>query len=109
MGAIASQITSLTGTGEFPAPDEFPTQMANNTENVSIWWRHHYIAIANSPTVFHSGCLAFKAFGVELEAHNDALFPPHKNHLLQEQLFSSRKWVILPVYGWNFVCQPLQA
>ena len=25
----------ITGTGEFPA------QMASNTENVSIWWRHH--------------------------------------------------------------------
>ena len=60
MGAMASQITSLTivystvysgadqrkyqssallafvwGTGEFPA------QMASNAENVSIWWRHH--------------------------------------------------------------------
>ena len=59
MGAIASQITSITivystvysdadqrkhqssaslafvGTGEFPA------QMASNAENVSIWWRHH--------------------------------------------------------------------
>ena len=40
MGAIASEITSLTiiystETGEFPA------QMASNAENVSIWWRHH--------------------------------------------------------------------
>ena len=59
MGAIASQITSLTivystvysdvdqrkhrsstslafvGTGEFPA------QMASYAENVFIWWRHH--------------------------------------------------------------------
>ena len=52
MDVIASQITSLTmipfiqtqikaprhwplGTGEFP------TQMASNAENVSIWWRHH--------------------------------------------------------------------
>ena len=60
MGAIASQITSLTivystvysdaderkhqsaaslafvrGTGEFPV------EMASNAENVSIWWRHH--------------------------------------------------------------------
>ena len=60
MGAMASQITSLTivystvysdadqrkhqssaslafvaGTGEFP------TQMDSNAENVSIWWRHH--------------------------------------------------------------------
>ena len=57
MGAIASQITSLTivystvysdadqrkhqssaslaGTGEFPA------EKASNAENVFIWWRHH--------------------------------------------------------------------
>ena len=27
-------------TGEFPI-GEFPTQMAINMENVSIWWRHH--------------------------------------------------------------------
>ena len=23
-------------------PGEFPAQMASNTENVSIWWSHHY-------------------------------------------------------------------
>ena len=63
MGAIASQITSLTivystvysdadqrkyqssaslafvwGT---PGTGEFPPQMASNAENVSIWWRRH--------------------------------------------------------------------
>ena len=61
MGAIASQITSLTivystvysdadqGKHQSPAPlafvrgirREFPAQMASNVENVSIWWRHH--------------------------------------------------------------------
>ena len=58
MGAIASQITSLTivySTVYSDAdqsihqssaslafwPDEFPAQMASNAENVSIWWRHH--------------------------------------------------------------------
>ena len=64
MGAIASQITSLaivyssvysganqrkhhklrvTGlcVGSSPGTDEFPAQMASNTINVSIWWRHH--------------------------------------------------------------------
>ena len=59
MGAIASQITSLTTvystvyldtvnikaprhwplSGEFTG--EFPAQMASNAENVFIWWRHH--------------------------------------------------------------------
>ena len=65
MGAIASQITSLTIVystgclfsrrsnktskfrvtglceGNSPATGEFPAQRASNAENVSIWWRHH--------------------------------------------------------------------
>ena len=72
MGAIASQITSLTivystvysdaderkhqssaslaFVWEFTATGEFPAQMASNAENVSIWRRHHentlYLALA---------------------------------------------------------------
>ena len=30
--------------GEFTG--EFPAQMASNAENVSIWWRHHEIAVS---------------------------------------------------------------
>ena len=64
MGAMASQITSLTicllnrlfrrrskkisklrvtglCAGNSPATGEFPAQMASYAENVSIWWRHH--------------------------------------------------------------------
>ena len=63
MGAMASQITSLTivystvysgadqrklqssaslaFAGKSPGTGEFPVQMASNAENVSIWWRHH--------------------------------------------------------------------
>ena len=63
MGAMASQITSLTiaystvysgadlrkhqssaslaFAGNSPVTGEFPAQMASNAENVSIWWRHH--------------------------------------------------------------------
>ena len=64
MGAIASQITSLTIVystvnsdadqrkhqssaslafvwGISPGTGEFPAQMASYAENVSIWWRHH--------------------------------------------------------------------
>ena len=55
MGAMASQITSLTivysivhsGTDQRKHQrhrslcGEFPEQMAINAENVSIWWRHH--------------------------------------------------------------------
>ena len=33
--------------GNSPATGEFPAQRASNTENVSIWWRHHdnYIGV----------------------------------------------------------------
>ena len=64
MGAMASQITSLTivystvysdaderkhqssaslafGRGINREPGEFPAQMASNAKNGSIWWRHH--------------------------------------------------------------------
>ena len=64
MGAMASQITSLTivysivYSGAYQrkyqsstslafvggiqrGPGEFPAQMASNAENVSFWWRHH--------------------------------------------------------------------
>ena len=59
MGTIGSQITSLTifnstfiqaqikenieakKTSNSPVTGEFPPQRASNTENVSIWWRHH--------------------------------------------------------------------
>ena len=40
--------------GNSPGTGEFPTQMASNAENVSIWWRHHasikYICEHSLPT-----------------------------------------------------------
>ena len=68
MGAIASQITSLTivysnrlfrrrskktstlhttglCTGNSPGTDDFPAHKASNLENVSIWCRHHVLYI----------------------------------------------------------------
>ena len=72
MGAIASQITRLTllnrlfrrrskktsklcvtglCAGNSPGTGEFPTQIASNAENVSIWWRHHGGGGSSSVTV----------------------------------------------------------
>ena len=31
--------------GNSPVTGEFPTQRARNKENISFWWRHHFIAI----------------------------------------------------------------
>ena len=78
MGAIASQITSLTivysivysdveqkktsklhVTGicarNLPVTGEFPAQMASYSENVSIWWRHHvsYVIVFGSIVTEH--------------------------------------------------------
>ena len=33
--------------GNSPGTSEFPTQMASNAENVSIWWRHHVSQLWN--------------------------------------------------------------
>ena len=33
--------------GDWPVDGEFPAQMANNAENVSIWWRHHVTGTRN--------------------------------------------------------------
>ena len=35
-----------------PGTDEFPAQMASNSENVSIWWRHHgqYLVVSFKAT-----------------------------------------------------------
>ena len=82
MGAMASQITSPTivystvysGADQrkhqisallaffcvwnSPVIGEFPAQMVSNAENVSIWWRHHYI--------FHASGINFTK---SLQAH----------------------------------------
>ena len=34
--------------GNSPEAGEFPAQMASNTENVSIWWRHHELETRGS-------------------------------------------------------------
>ena len=39
------RVTSLCA-GNSPGTGEFPAQMASDTENVSIWWRHHEAAAA---------------------------------------------------------------
>ena len=39
--------------GNSPGTGEFPTQMASNAENVSIWWRHHGMKVWG--VITHSG------------------------------------------------------
>ena len=43
--------------GNLPETGEFPTQRASNAENVSIWWRHHILALCGG---IQSECLSQK-------------------------------------------------
>ena len=54
---------------------EFPTQMASNAENVSIWWRHHgltsfrWLSAAVTPLLAHwNYCSAKSSFSTVLTA-----------------------------------------
>ena len=37
--------------GNSPVTGEFPAQRASNAENVSIWWRHHDLAMCDKASV----------------------------------------------------------
>ena len=41
------RVTSL-GAGNSPETGEFPAKIASNTENVTIWWRHHVMSCKES-------------------------------------------------------------
>ena len=74
MGSMASQITSLTmvllscllgrrskktskfrmtACGEFTGDRWIPRTMSSNTENVSIWWRHHGLVTCSTPSYMY--------------------------------------------------------
>ena len=40
--------------GNSPVTGEFPAQRANNTEYVSIWWRHHVVQNSQAPSHYLS-------------------------------------------------------
>ena len=87
MGAISSQITSLTivysiiysdadkkktsklrvtglCAGKSPETGEFPAQMASYAENVSIWWRHRVgVIITDLPPPRPSHMEGFSLYG----------------------------------------------
>ena len=54
--------------GNSPGTSEFPAQMASNTENVSIWWRHHgstdFLACwkPNWNSLYHDDVIKWKHF-----------------------------------------------
>ena len=54
--------------GNSPVTGEFPARMASNTENVSIWWRHHEVGRLLCKTIqSHWNMLYFHGFTTSLE------------------------------------------
>ena len=118
MGAIASQITSLTivcstvysdadqrktsklrvtgiCVGNSPGTGEFPAKMASNAENVSICWRHHDVNALNSVIVCIFLYLKWTCVVDQLAAE-----PQFLRHT-----FAFFKIVLNPGrYGCNFKC-----
>ena len=45
--------------GNSPGTGEFPTQMSSNSENVSIWWRHHVVSVLWRCTYHQYACVGF--------------------------------------------------
>ena len=39
--------------GNSPGTSELPAQMANNAENISIWWRHHVLVLMKQAYMMH--------------------------------------------------------
>ena len=64
--------------GNSPGTGEFPAQRASNTENVSIWWRHHQIM--NSKQTSHIS-LSRASYGVSIvniwERNVPVIMAPH--------------------------------
>ena len=113
MGAIASQITSLTivfstvysdadqtsklrvtglCVGNSPVTGEFPAQMASNAENVSIWWRHH--ALWQS-----TACLILSHRFYRTITEPDCII--HGNQVLDE----TSQYGVCWIYGCLHICE----
>ena len=73
--------------GNSPVTGEFPTQMASNTENVSIWWRHH--EEQTRTTILYQ---PYSQWGTShIKSNYTRLFqsPPSRLHLDHNRFFSA--------------------
>ena len=64
--------------GNSPGRGEFPAQMANNAENVSIWWRHHECRDTGIKSI-HNIRKDIVAPLYAFDAHQEPFLPPWIN------------------------------
>ena len=129
MGAIATEITSLTiiystvysdadqrkhqssaSLAFMPVSGEFPAPMASNAENVSIWWRHHAERVTDPPTPSEH-CL-FNVCTWYVSRHVIHYYPNRVNTVAADDLAPNRRQGIWApsqykdrlIYVWRFPC-----
>ena len=74
--------------GNSPGTGEFPAQMANNAENVSIWWHHHAEGDKNPKSVISKPMLQVKFVNTYCD---NALGPRNSIHD-KSMLFEVMAW-----------------
>ena len=56
--------------GNSPVTGEFPTQMASNTENVFMWWRHHdFPSLIIQVPLYHCHCCLEEWYTTQIYIH----------------------------------------
>ena len=81
-----------------PVTGEFPTQRANNAENVSIWWRHHVNPLTDglpSPRISNdkSVSMSWCHHGTHFNSSPLEKWPPFR-----------RRYFQIHFYEWKILC-----
>ena len=100
--------------GNSPVTGEFTAQMASDAENVSIWWRHHVLALSHRDRINHHWIIStFLSISIPFSGSVMATFLPqkrthatihpknyaHGSHFVHDDVI---KWKHFPRY-WPFV------
>ena len=82
-------------TGNSPGTGEFPSQMASNAKNVSIWWRHHETLFLR--TSYFSVCLIWNDYINSCPRSN--VWKPGWKQADTCKMFTL--FVFSPIYAWK--------
>ena len=88
--------------GNSPGTGEFPAQMSNNAENVSIWWRHRgkwsykWLRVYCMHAVNISGCCCF---GTDGDVSN------HSKTNVNSLAPGKFEYILLIIDGWGISCE----
>ena len=96
--------------GNSPVTGKFPTQMASNAENVSIWWRHHVYRSCNIWFVTHTSATGISMHRIMLHRlwHENINWKTLRHMDSQGHLIFHFYFILL-TSTWRFICHHLQS